>query len=138
MLQRQLHTERGHFETNTKQIEPLFSLQYKLKSTAIVTTCSFGAFLGIGVYRNNEKVYDNYLMPLVQFCPPELCHRLAVLGFKFKLFPSQTEPDSKILVSTIFHGQITNYSLNNIINLFTEHQIFEFVIVKSTWNCSRI
>lgn len=76
----------------------LFLTQQKLKSTAIVTACSIGAFVGIGVYKNNEVFYDRYLMPTVQICSPELSHRLAVLGFKYKLFPRQKECDSERLV----------------------------------------
>lgn len=64
----------------------------------MVTTCSLGALVGIGLYRNDEKFYDNVLMPLVQLCPPEFCHRLAVLGFKYNLFPRQKLPDPELLV----------------------------------------
>lgn len=80
----------------------IFPFQYKMKSTAIVTSCSIGAFLGIGLYRNDEKFYDNCLMPIVQLCPPELCHRLAVLGFKYHIFPRQRQPDSELLVRNYF------------------------------------
>lgn len=73
-----------------------------MKSTAIVTSCSIGAFLGIGLYRNDEKFYDKCMMPMVQLCPPELCHRLAVLGFKYHIFPRQKQPDSELLVRKQF------------------------------------
>lgn len=99
-----------HFTTHNRTLlqlafSVLFShsmfLQQKLRSTAIVTACSMGTFVGIGVYKNNEVFYDRYLMPMVQNCSPELCHRLAVLGFKYSLFPRQKEIDSDRLVNII-------------------------------------
>lgn len=69
-----------------------------------MTTCSIGAFLGIGIYKNEDKFYDKCLMPIVRLCSPELCHRAAVLGFKYKLFPRQKESDPDRLVSAFrFH-----------------------------------
>lgn len=73
--------------------------QYKIKSTAIVTACSGGVFFGIGIYRNDSRFYDDVMMPIVRLCSPELCHRLAVLGFKYNLFPRQREIDSERLVN---------------------------------------
>lgn len=75
------------------------AIQQKLKSTALVTTCSFGAFIGIGIYKNNSDFYDKVLMPIVQQCPPELCHRMAVIAFKYGLIPRQTTADADSLVS---------------------------------------
>lgn len=71
-----------------------------------MTTCSIGAFLGIGIYRNDEKFYDKCLMPFVRHCPPELCHRLAVLGFKYKLFPQQRSSDPERLVCFEFDNDV--------------------------------
>lgn len=73
--------------------------QYKLRSTAIIATGSIVPMFGIGVYYNDSKFYDNVLMPIVQLCPPELSHRLAVLAFKFNLIPKQKDGDSERLVS---------------------------------------
>lgn len=115
----------------------LFPFQYKLKSTAIVSTCSIGAFLGIGIYRNDEKFYDNCLMPLVRLCPPELCHRLAVIGFKYKIFPQQKEPDTKLLVRKILLANINignSFLLCRFFQFFLEYTIFELFTVKSDWN----
>lgn len=102
-----------------------------------MTTCSIGAFLGIGIYRNDEKFYDNCLMPIVQLCPPELCHRLALLGFKYGLFPAQKQSDSDLLVNKLikhikfFHS----YGLY-IMNFPIENEILQLYIGKPTWNRS--
>lgn len=77
----------------------ILHLQHKIKSTVIVTTCSVGALVGFGVYRNDSKFYDDVLMPIVRLCSPELCHQLAVFGFKYNLFPRQKEIDSERLVN---------------------------------------
>lgn len=37
-------------------------------------------------------------MPVVRFLSPEFCHRMAVLGFKFQIFPKQKRIDSERLV----------------------------------------
>lgn len=58
-----------------------------------------GAFVGIGIYKNDERFYDKCLMPIVRKISPELCHRLAVIGFKYNLFPQQKEIDAERLVS---------------------------------------
>ncbi|XP_055310964.1 dihydroorotate dehydrogenase (quinone), mitochondrial [Sitodiplosis mosellana] len=84
------------------------SLAHKLKSTAFVTTCSIGAFFGIGIYRNEDQFYDKFLMPIVHMCPPELSHRLAVLGFKYKLFPKQQKIDSERLRTKLFDFTMEN------------------------------
>lgn len=76
-----------------------------------MTACSVGAFVGIGVYKNNEVFYDRYLMPMVQMCSPELCHRSAVLGFKYNLFPRQKETDSDRLVWIIYY-RLSNFNSN--------------------------
>lgn len=78
-----------------------FIIQYKLKSTAVVTSCSIAAMVGIGVYRNDEKFYDKVLMPILQTFPPEWNHRLAVLAFKFNVFPKQKTLDSDRLVRKV-------------------------------------
>lgn len=70
-----------------------------MRSTIAVTTCSLGVFVGIGIYQNNEKFYDRYLMPVVRLFSPELCHRAAVLAFKYSLFPKQSGKDPVNLVS---------------------------------------
>lgn len=82
--------------------------QHQIKSTAIVTTCSVGALVGIGIYRNDSRFYDDILMPIVRLCSPELCHRLAVLGFKYNLFPRQKEIDSERLVNKYFTSLFVN------------------------------
>lgn len=79
-------------------------MQYKFKSTAAVTSCSLIPLFGYGVYRNDSKFYDQLLMPIIQLCPPELSHRVAVLAFKYHLIPKQKTADSERLVSsTFFH-----------------------------------
>lgn len=75
-------------------------VQQKIRSTAVVTTCSLAAFAGIGVYKNNENVYDDFLMPIVRLFSPEFCHRAAVLGFKYRIFPKQQSIDSERLVNS--------------------------------------
>lgn len=92
-------------------------------------------------------------MPIVQMCPPELCHRLAVIGFKYKLFPPQKQPDSETLVRKQFKLEIDRIlkknkklkqkygilmlNYENTFTLCLENQIFEFHTYESTWNCGR-
>lgn len=93
-----------------------------------MTTCSLGALFGIGVYRNDEKFYDNCLMPLIKHCPPELCHRLAVLGFKYKLIPQQKQPDSEQLVIVCY----SIYIIYKCIKMFIFEQKSTFLNFKLT------
>lgn len=73
--------------------------QQKLKSLAVVSTCSVGVFTAINVYKGNERLYNNVLMPVVHLLPPELSHQLAVTACKFNLFPKQRNDDPVSLVS---------------------------------------
>lgn len=91
---------------NPNETKFQFQFQYKLRSTAFVTTCSLVPLVGIGVYLNDSKFYDKLIMPIVQFCPPEFSHRMAVLAFKYNLIPKQRTVDSERLVSG--HFFITN------------------------------
>ena len=55
-------------------------------------------FFGTGVYRENEKFYDNILMPFFRTFNPETAHQLAIQAAKYNLVPKAKLKESKILV----------------------------------------
>lgn len=84
------------------------TLLQKLKSTALVATCSTGVFIGINIYKNNENFYDNLLMPFVHLFDPESCHRLAVFACKYRLFPREKRSDPDSLSIKFFGHALSN------------------------------
>lgn len=113
--------------------------QQKLKSTALVTTSSLFAFAGISVYKNNEHVYNNYLMPLVRLFPPEFCHRIAVLGFKYRIFPKQFGTDAERLVRFRISQRHSAYIVRLLTSfvLCLENPVFRSDAIESSRRCSR-
>ena len=71
----------------------------KIKSMTAVTSCGFVVFSGICYYKNDEKFFDNILMPLTRkFLDAEASHRLAVFACKWNLLPKNDFKDPKTLV----------------------------------------
>lgn len=138
-----IHTYLQMAFTPFLSLSLIFFSQQKLRSTAVVTACSIGAFVGIGVYKNNETFYDRYLMPMVQMCSPELCHRVAVLGFKYNLFPRQKHIDSDRLVNVLLLFMLwvmtTEFQLELASDFLfvSENQIFPTHSIESDWHCRR-
>lgn len=110
--------------------------------------------VGYGVYKNDSRFYDNLLMPVVQLCPPEFSHRMAVLAFKYNLIPKQQTIDSERLVSMITFSKQKFAKIarvcENIVSVdeksaffvnssgVAENQIPRFHVIESNWNCSRL
>lgn len=118
-----------------------FWLQQKIKSTALVSACSVGALIAIGVYKNNDQFYDNVLMPVVRQCPPELCHRAAVVAFKYGLVPAQASEDAPSLVG--FHFSFASeFVINDFVVYFlfyiAESEIVQPHAVQSGRNSGRL
>ncbi|KAG4071152.1 hypothetical protein HA402_003284 [Bradysia odoriphaga] len=84
------------------------TLVQKLKSTALVATCATGAFVGINIYKGNDKFYDNFLMPFIHLFDPESCHRLAVFACKYRLFPREKQSDPHSLSIKFFSHTLSN------------------------------
>lgn len=54
----------------------------------------------VSLKTNNEPFYEHVFMPAVKNLPAEESHKLAVLGFRFKLFGQgkPTEPDNLVIL----------------------------------------
>jgi dihydroorotate dehydrogenase len=63
-----------------------------------VTASAFGAFSVVSIYKENEKFFDNILMPLVHTLNPETSHKLAIIASKYGLFPKSSYEDPTTLV----------------------------------------
>lgn len=110
--------------------------QQKLKSTAIVSTCATGVFIGLNIYKSNERFYDKWLMPFIHLFDPESCHRLAVLACKYRLFPKEKDNDPKSLVSVLlifFFNSMTIFQRLNAVD-----QIFWAYLKQSVRDSSRL
>lgn len=80
----------------------------KMRSLLVVTTGAGMVFTGINLFKGKDKFYDDFLMPLARKVPPETSHRLAVLGCKYKLFPSSGKEDPDILSTPFFNTHLKN------------------------------
>lgn len=66
----------------------------KFRSLLKVSTLAVTVFSGISLYKGNERFYEDIFMPIVRMVPPELAHRLAVLGLKMEVIrPSYKDPE---------------------------------------------
>lgn len=66
----------------------------KFRSLVKVSTLAATVFSGISLYKGNERFYEDIFMPIVRMVPPELAHRMAVLGLKMEVIrPSYKDPE---------------------------------------------
>lgn len=66
----------------------------KFRSLLKVSTLAVTVFSGISLYKGNERFYEDIFMPIVRMVPPELAHRLAVLGLKMEVIrPNYKDPE---------------------------------------------
>lgn len=72
----------------------------KLKSLVQVTAAATTLYSGFCIYQGNEKFYNKFVVPLVQFVEPELAHNIAVKFLKWGLLSGQrTEDPSSLAIS---------------------------------------
>lgn len=72
----------------------------KLKSLVAVTSCSSVIFGGVLYYRNDERFFDNFFMPLTRrLLDPESAHKAAVTACKWNLLPANKYEDPETLVT---------------------------------------
>lgn len=66
----------------------------KFRSLVKVSTLAATVFSGISLFKGNERFYEDIFMPIVRMVPPELAHRMAVLGLKMEVIrPSYKDPE---------------------------------------------
>lgn len=71
----------------------------KIKSLVSVTSCGTLIFSGICFYRNDEKFFDNILMPLTRkILDAETSQKLTLFACKWNLLPRNNYEDPKSLV----------------------------------------
>ncbi|KAK4293098.1 hypothetical protein Pmani_034173 [Petrolisthes manimaculis] len=54
-------------------------------------------FVSLNIYFQNDKFYDNLVMPVFRHLDPEMAHSLAVTAAKYKLIPQFKLEESKLL-----------------------------------------
>ncbi|KAK3857283.1 hypothetical protein Pcinc_036462 [Petrolisthes cinctipes] len=59
-------------------------------------------FVSLNIYFQNDKFYDNLVMPVFRHLDPEMAHSLAVTAAKYKLIPQFKLEESKLLGSLVF------------------------------------
>lgn len=74
----------------------------KMKSLVAVTSCSSLILAGLLYNKNDEKFFDNFAMPLVNFVlSPENAHKLGIFLCKWSLIPKNSYVDPSNLVKII-------------------------------------
>jgi hypothetical protein len=73
----------------------------KIKSMVVVGGCSGIIFSGFLYYRNDEKFFDSFAMPLTRrLFDAESAHKFGIFCCKWNLLPANTYEDPKSLVSS--------------------------------------
>jgi hypothetical protein len=71
----------------------------KIKSMAVVGSCSSLIFGGYCYQTNDEKFFSNFLMPMTRLLlDAESAHKLAIFACKYNLLPKNSYQDPKTLV----------------------------------------
>lgn len=78
------------------------NLQQKIWSMCYLSTGGLLVYGGISIYNNNNRFYDNILMPISRYLSAETSHSLALTLAKYKIFPKSKFVDPPILVSVNF------------------------------------
>lgn len=74
----------------------------KLKSMAAVTGCGSIIFGGLCYYRNDEKFFDKFAMPLTRkLFDAETAHKIGIFACKWNLLPTNKYNDPPSLVMTL-------------------------------------
>lgn len=81
-------------------------LFYKIKTLALVSSSSSLLLGGYCYYKNDEKFFNNFLMPTIRLLDAEKAHELAVKVCKFKAVPAVDFTDPESLVTLPFHPKV--------------------------------
>ncbi|XP_014251583.1 dihydroorotate dehydrogenase (quinone), mitochondrial [Cimex lectularius] len=81
---------------------------YKLKSTLRVCSGAFAVFSAYCLYKEDEKFYDGFVMPLAHTFSPETSHRLAVAVNKYRLLPKSQYSDPSCLKTKVWDLSFSN------------------------------
>ncbi|KAK7793124.1 hypothetical protein R5R35_006518 [Gryllus longicercus] len=84
------------------------SVYHKLKSMAIVSGGATAIFSALSIYNENEKFYDNVLMPVIHFLPPETSHNMGIMVGKYGLFGQSRFKDPETLKTKVWHLNFSN------------------------------
>uniref|UniRef100_A0A1Q3F595 Dihydroorotate dehydrogenase (quinone), mitochondrial n=1 Tax=Culex tarsalis TaxID=7177 RepID=A0A1Q3F595_CULTA len=101
--------------TNLNRIDPAnpcrVSTPNKFRSLLKVSTLAASVYCGISLYKCNERFYEDIFMPIVRLVPPELAHRMAVLGLKMEVIrPGFKDPE-------VLRTRLLNRTLENPIGI---------------------
>ncbi|CAH0553774.1 unnamed protein product [Brassicogethes aeneus] len=80
----------------------------KLKSLVLVTLGGYSTYAGISFWRNDEKFYKSFIMPVIHFLPAEGAHNLAVMCSKYRIFPTSLYKDPESLSVRLFNKKFSN------------------------------
>lgn len=95
----------------------------KMKSLVAVTSCSSMILSGLLYYQNDEKYFDNILMPLTRLLlSPEKAYELTMFACKWNLIPRNKNIDPPNLVN-LTQKNIYKSSKNT---LNSQHHFVEF------------
>lgn len=80
----------------------------QLKQAAIVLNGGVITFLGISLYRGDEKFYREIAMPMLRWLDPETAHTLSIKAAKYKLIPRPAFTDPPSLKSEVWGRTFSN------------------------------
>ncbi|KAK9499182.1 hypothetical protein O3M35_003681 [Rhynocoris fuscipes] len=80
----------------------------KLKSFILVTSGATCVFTGMCLYQENEKFYDNVVLPVAHSLEPELSHKLAIAINKYNLIPKSRYQDPDCLRTKLWNLEFKN------------------------------
>nr|XP_018897326.1 PREDICTED: dihydroorotate dehydrogenase (quinone), mitochondrial [Bemisia tabaci] len=75
----------------------------KLRALAIVSTGGFTTFSALNIYNENEKYYENFIVPLMHKVSPETAHNLTIKALKYGLIPKSKFVDPPSLVTGVWN-----------------------------------
>ena len=77
-------------------------------------------FGGINIYRNNDKFYEEILMPMFRIFGAETAHTISIKLAKYNVVPRPSEADPSSLVCHFCHDSLST-------NLFVAMKILSLI-----------
>uniref|UniRef100_A0A1B6DRI4 Dihydroorotate dehydrogenase (quinone), mitochondrial n=1 Tax=Clastoptera arizonana TaxID=38151 RepID=A0A1B6DRI4_9HEMI len=80
----------------------------KLKSCLYVCSGGIGVFSALNIYQENEKFYEQVLVPVSHLLNPETSHNFSILALKYNLLPRSRYKDPNSLNTKVWHLDFQN------------------------------
>lgn len=112
--------------------------QERLRSLLSLTAGGSAAFLGLGLWSNNQTFYSGMVMPLVHRLEPETAHRAAVWAAAHGLVPHDRSADHPVLVRAPLRRRGGLVELADAWEVYLNTMIFSPILFNHTVFFSRV